>query len=279
MTAIQTLEKKVRRLEDVVRRLTASDAIRPVLSDPNAVPIRAGDVTEVYLADGSVTTLKIGNQAVTGIKIADATIGNAKISDLAVDKLTAGSLTVALDLDVGGSINVTGGEITVTDGAGNEALLNASGLQVTSERGSPFLSLMNQAADRSLDFTMDPSGGRSLWLSSNVNGALSEVVWIDQVVSAGLGASLSDIFSFGPTAVGAIFMIHCHRTDTNASLGHIFAANGAGVLNYVSATDTEASSAGTVSPAIGLNASDGLDFEAHASFNTRFVGLCMVIYD
>lgn len=137
MTAIGTLEKKVRRLEDVVRRLTASDAIRPVLADPSAVPIGAGDVTEVYLADGSVSTLKIGNQAVTGIKIADAAITNAKIADgeiqnakiadatiqsakiasLAADKIVAGSgiinnLTINATLTIG-----AGGKIVDADGS------------------------------------------------------------------------------------------------------------------------------------------------------------------
>lgn len=114
MTAIQTLEKKVKRLEDVVRRLTASDAIRPVLADPAAIPIGAGDVTELYLADGSVSTLKIGNSAVTGIKIADATITTAKIGDaqitsakiatLVADKIAAGTIAVQLDFSAGGKV-------------------------------------------------------------------------------------------------------------------------------------------------------------------------------
>jgi hypothetical protein len=143
MTAIQTLEKKVKRLEDVIRRLTASDAIRPVLADPAAVPIGAGDVTEIYLADGSVSTLKIGSQAVTGIKIADlavtaakmadatitnakiadATIQSAKIANLSADKIIAGSgiitnlsVLATLTLGVGGKIQDNDGSYWDKDG-------------------------------------------------------------------------------------------------------------------------------------------------------------------
>lgn len=269
-------------VEQQLASLLSHTAIPKALVNPDAVLLAPESVTEEYIA----------NLAVTNAKIANATIQSAKIVSLAVDKLAAGSLSVAMNLAVGGKITIgdadpaaNGGvlidddEVSVYAASGdNRATLNDSGIAVVSEHGTPFFSIKNQANDRSIDFTMETNSGRSLWLSSNVNGQKSELVWIDQVIPANTATSQTDIFSFAAQAIGAVFMIHCHRTDTGASLGHIFAANGSGVLNYVSTTDTEASSAGTTSPYIGLNGSDGLDFGAHVTHATRFVGLCLVIY-
>lgn len=282
MNAAQ-LEAAVGRVDQRLGRLLAHPIIAAVLNDPDRVLLDELTVTSAYIAD----------LAVTNGKIANATIESAKIVSLNADKIAAGNIAVALNLAVGGKITVgdadpvTNGGVLIDDDevsvyaavGDNRATLNDSGIVVVSEKGTPFLTLKNQANDRSIDFTMETSGGRSLWLSSNVNGAKSELVWLDQTVSANQAVSISDMFAFDAQAVGAVFMVHCHRTDTNASLGHIFAANAAGVLNYVSTTDTEASSAGTTSPYIGLTASDGLEFGAHVSHATRFVGLCLVIYD
>lgn len=174
MTAIQTLEKKVRRLEDVIRRLTAADAIRPVLADPLAVPIGPGTVGTAYLTDGSVTTLKVANQAITGLKlanlavdtaqladaaitnakIANATIQSAKIASLTADKLAAGTITVQLDFGVGGKAIFSGihrldsnGYQLRTQGAQVTAIIGVDELSDTPELNASYWKLSGGAED------------------------------------------------------------------------------------------------------------------------------------
>ncbi len=65
-------------------------------------------ITAGQIANLTITAAEIANLTITGGKIVNATIGSAKISDLSVDKLTAGSLTVAATIGAGGYFEVAG---------------------------------------------------------------------------------------------------------------------------------------------------------------------------
>lgn len=276
------LEARLGRIEQQLGSLLSHNRLPRALNDPSVLLIPELSVTAAYIADATITNAKI----------VDATIQSAKIASLAADKITAGSLSVAVNVTVGGKLTIgdanpaaNGGVlidnskvVAYASGGANFAQMNSSGFEIRSERGAAFFAVKNQAGNRSIELTMDPSGGRSFWLSSNVNGAKGEMVWIDQTVTGGVGASISDLFSFGATVRGMAIMVHVIRTDTGASLGHIMGSVGVGGTLYVSTVATEASSGGTTTPSMGLNASNGIDFSAHASLQTRFMGFVMVVY-
>ena len=76
-------------------------------------------VTEYKIQNNAVTTTKIENAAITTAKIVDAAITNAKIVTLAANKLTAGTLTVAVDVGT-----ASGGAFVRVDGANNRIIVN-----------------------------------------------------------------------------------------------------------------------------------------------------------
>lgn len=292
MSGLSQLESRLDRLDQQLGSLLSHNRLPRALNDPTVMLIPELSVTAAYIADATITNAKIVDATIATAKIGDAQITNAKIASLAVDKLTAGSLAVAMNLAVGGKITIgdsapeTNGGVLINNSQivayattpTSFAKMNSAGFEVRSERGAAFFAIKNLDATRTLDLTMDPSGGRGWWLSTNVNGAKGEMVWVDQTLGAGAGVSINDLFTFGTVAGGAVFMLHVIRTDTGASLGHIFGSGSAGQIRYVSTTNTEASSGGAVTPSIALNASNGLDFAAHASFATRFMGAVMVLY-
>lgn len=215
--------------------------------------VREGiDVLHTGLADLAITgTLLMGPD------------GRIAIGD--VDPETNGGVLIDLD------------EITVFPVAGDgRVTLNENGLTIVSPTGDAFFTL--EGGTVSAQVYLSSSGGAAFGIGLDVAGTKCEVKVIEITCLAGLSISYSDSLGWGGTAIGALFMLHVVRTDTNASLGHIFGSGSAGQIRYVSNTNTEASSGGTVAPSVALNAGDGFDFTAHASFNTRFVGLAVVLY-
>lgn len=102
----------------------------------------SGTITNTQIADDAISTPKLQANSITSLKvgtnqivayaanIADAVITSAKIVSLDAGKITAGNITVAL--------NLTSGSITAGAGSDNEVQIDSNGFRVGRSTGGSF---------------------------------------------------------------------------------------------------------------------------------------------
>ena len=116
-------------------------------------------IGSAQIADAAITSAKIGNLAVGNAAIQNGAITNAKISDLTADKITAGNLTAAINVNTGyiyGGVNPDG-SAPGTSLFGTGYLLGAYGSANQFFIGSPTQNLL--------------WNGTSLNVKGNINGS------------------------------------------------------------------------------------------------------------
>jgi hypothetical protein len=118
-------------------------------------------VGSAQIADAAITSAKIGNLAVGNAAIQNGAITNAKISDLTADKITAGNLTAAINVNTGyiyGGVNPAG-SAPGTSSFGTGYLLGAYGGANQFFIGSPDQNLLWNGTSLSVKGTINALAG------------------------------------------------------------------------------------------------------------------------
>jgi len=118
-------------------------------------------IGSAQIADAAITSAKIGNLAVGNAAIQNGAITNAKISDLTADKITAGNLTAAINVNTGyiyGGVNPAG-SAPGTSSFGTGYLLGAYGGANQFFIGSPDQNLLWNGTNLSVKGTINALAG------------------------------------------------------------------------------------------------------------------------
>jgi hypothetical protein len=118
-------------------------------------------IGSAQIADAAITSAKIGNLAVGNAAIQNGAITNAKISDLTADKITAGNLTAAINVNTGyiyGGVNPAG-SAPGTSSFGTGYLLGAYGGANQFFIGSPDQNLLWNGTSLSVKGTINALAG------------------------------------------------------------------------------------------------------------------------
>ncbi len=118
-------------------------------------------IGSAQIADAAITSAKIGDLAVGNAAIQNGAITNAKISDLTADKITAGNLTAAINVNTGyiyGGVNPAG-SAPGTSSFGTGYLLGAYGGANQFFIGSPDQNLLWNGTNLSVKGTINALAG------------------------------------------------------------------------------------------------------------------------
>lgn len=192
---------------------------------------------------------------------------------------------MTLHAPVGGSSNEfphpyqSFNRVQIGQGDRSVSIDELDGVVLVSDLENEIFTVENVDATKTLQLGVSGAGAVAQMLFRGSTTRHCRLFFIDQVVSAGASASFNDAFGTASATVrNAMVSVAIFRDANGATLGHVYGSVADGETLYTSTVDTEASSAGTTDPSIGM-ASSGPTFAAHATFDTRFVGWFLVAYD